>query len=108
RAFHVTGVQTCALPIYVLGREAGTQGHAHAVTSVDKRVGSRSIDAACTTSGQYSCHGANVNRLTGFNADSHHPGDGTVLVLDQVNRIPLVQEGGAAFQVSLIEGVQQS
>src|SRR5690606_14126169 len=91
----------------VLHRHAGTQGHAHAVTGVDQGVGGGGIDTASTTSGQNNGLGADVDRFAGFDADGDDANDGTVLVLHQINRVPLVEERGTGLQVGLIQGVQQ-
>src|SRR5690606_26556464 len=91
----------------VLHRDAGAQGHAHAVTGVDQGVGGGRIDAAGATGGQDHGLGANVDGLAGFDADGDDADDGAVLVLHQVHGVPLVEERGAALQVGLIQGVQQ-
>src|SRR5690606_13763896 len=91
----------------VLHRHAGTQGHAHAITGVDQGVGGGGIDTAGTTSGQNNGLGADVDGFAGFDADGDDANDGTVLVLHQINRVPLVEERGTGLQVGLIQGVQQ-
>src|SRR5690606_9844899 len=92
---------------HVLLRHTGTQCHADTVTGVDQGVGSRGIDTACTTGGQYGGLGADVDGFAGFQTDGDHADKGAVLVLHQVNRVPLVEEGGVVLDVGLIQRVQQ-
>src|SRR5690606_29708915 len=91
----------------VLHRNAGTQGHAHAVTGIDQGVGGGGVDATRTAGGQNHGLGADVDGLAGFDADGDDADDGAVLVLHQVDRVPLVEERGAGLQVCLVQGVQQ-
>lgn len=91
----------------VLHRHAGTQGHAHAVTGVDQRVGGGGVDTAGTASGQDHGLGTDVDGLAGLDADGDDADHRAVLVLHQVDRVPLVEERGAILQVGLVQGVQQ-
>src|SRR5690606_40025884 len=74
----------------VLHRNAGTQGHAHAVTGVDQGVGGGGIDASCATGGQNHGLGADVDGLAGLDADGDDTDDGAVLVLHQVHGVPQI------------------
>src|SRR5690606_34111865 len=58
-------------------------------------------------SGQYGGLGADVDGFAGFDADGDNTDDGAVLVLDQINCVPFVEEGGVVLDVGLIQGVQQ-
>ncbi|MND83132.1 hypothetical protein D3C80_749820 [compost metagenome] len=91
----------------VLHRHAGTQGHAHAVAGVDQGVGGGGVDTAGTAGGQDHGLGTDVDGFAGLDADGDDADDGAVLVLHQVNGVPLVEERGAALQVGLVQGVQQ-
>src|SRR5690606_37501198 len=92
---------------HVLHRNAGAQGHAHAVTGVDQGVGGGGIDASSTTGGQHGGLGADVDGLAGFQTDGDDTHDSTVLVLHQVHGIPFIEEGGVVLDVVLVQGVQQ-
>src|SRR5690606_30706927 len=91
----------------ILHRHAGTQRHTDTVTGVDQSVGRGGVDATCTTRCQHSGFGTDINGFTGFNADGNDTSESAVLVLDQINRIPLVEEGGVVLDVVLIQRVQQ-
>src|SRR5690606_9090859 len=92
---------------HVLYRHTSAQRHADTVTGVDQGVGSRGIDAARATGGQYGGLGADVDGFAGFDADGDNTDDGAVLVLHQINCVPFVEEGGVVLDVGLIQGVQQ-
>ena len=91
----------------VLHRKAGAQRHADAIAGVHQRVGSARVDAPGTTSGQHRRPGGHIDHIAGLDLDGNDPGHGAVLVLHQINGEPFVQKGGAAFDVGLVEGVQQ-
>ncbi len=74
----------------VLNRHACAQRHAHAVAGVDQSIGGRCIDATSTTSRKNSGLRTNVNGFTGFDADGDNTNDRTILVLNQIDRIPLI------------------
>src|SRR5690606_11476598 len=92
---------------HVLYRHASTQRHADAVAGVDQSIGSGGVDTARTTGGQHGGLGTDVDGFAGFNADGDNANDSAVLVLHQVNRVPLVKEGGVVVDVVLVQGVQQ-
>src|SRR5690606_1268502 len=48
-----------------------------------------------------------VYHFSGLDADGDDTGDDAVLVLDDIDRIPLVEEYGFVLQVGLIQRVQQ-
>ena len=91
----------------VLNRYACTQRHADTVTGIDQGVGSRGVDTACTTSGQYGRVSADVRGFTSFDADHDHAYKGTIFVLDQIDTVVFVKEYSAGLQVGLVQGVQQ-
>src|SRR5690606_26318487 len=92
---------------HVLYRHAGTQRHADAVAGVDQGIGSGGVDTARTTGGQHGGLGTDIDGFAGFNADGDNANDSAVLVLHQVNRVPLIKEGGVVLDVVLVQGVQQ-
>src|SRR5690606_1122268 len=91
----------------ILHRHASTQRHADTVAGIDQCVGGGSVDAASSTGGQHNCLGTNVDGFAVLDADGDDTDNGAVLVLHQIDRVPLIEERGAGFQVGLIEGVQQ-
>src|SRR5690606_39942035 len=56
---------------------------------------------------QYSGFGFDGNGFTVFHTDSDNTRHLTFRIFHQIKGIPFVQEGGTAFQVTLIQGVQQ-
>ncbi|CAM5620243.1 hypothetical protein SSTU70S_02138 [Stutzerimonas stutzeri] len=91
----------------VLNRHAGTQGHAHAVTGIDQGIGGRSIDTTSTTGGKNGSFRTDVDSFASLDADGDDTHDSAVLVLHQIDRVPLVEENGVVLQVALIESMQQ-
>src|SRR5690606_38350381 len=80
---------------------------AHAVTGVDQGVGGGRVDAARATGRQDHGLGAAVDGFASLDADGDDAADGAVLVLHQVNGVPLVVERGAGLEVALVQGMQQ-
>ena len=91
----------------VLHRYAGAQRHADTVTGVDQGVGGRCVDATSATSGKHGSLGTDVDGFAGFDADGDDTHDCAVLVLHQIDRVPLIEENGVVLQVALIKRVQQ-
>ena len=91
----------------VLHREAGAQRHADAVAGVDVGVGGRGVDTSRAAGGEHRRLRLHVDGFAGFHADRDDADHGAVLVLDQVDREPLVEEHGLALQVALVQRVQQ-
>src|SRR5690606_23510109 len=91
----------------ILYRHAGAQTHADTVAGVDVRVGRRCVDTAGTAGRKYGRFRFHINRFTGFDADGDDTSDDAVLIFDDVDRVPLVEEYGFVLQVGLIPRVQQ-
>ncbi len=91
----------------VLHRHAGAQRHADTVTGVDQGIGGRCVDATSAASGEHGSLGADVDGFAGLDADGDDTNDCAILVLHQVDRVPLVEEYGVVLQVALIKSVQQ-
>ncbi len=92
---------------HVLHREAGAQRHADTVTGVDQGVSGRRVDASSTAGRQHGGFRLNVHHFAGFDTHGDTAHHVTVGVLDQIHRVPLVQERGVVLQVVLVKGVQQ-
>ncbi len=93
---------------HILHRHAGTDRHTNTVTSVDQSIGSGLINTAGTAGRQNSRFGFNENSFAGFDFDGDNTSNLAFFVFHQINGVPFVQEGSTAFQVTLIQGVQQS
>ncbi len=91
----------------VLHREARAQRHADAVAGIHQRIGRRRIDPSGPARRKNRCLRLDVDHLAALDLDCDHADDDTVLILHEVDREPLVQEGRLRAQVRLIEGVQQ-
>src|SRR5690606_28173938 len=91
----------------ILNRHACAQRHTDTVAGIDQRVGGRCINTTSATGRQHDGLRADVYGLAVFDADCDHTNNGAVLVLNQIDCIPLVEERGARFQVGLIKRVQQ-
>ena len=89
----------------VLHRHTGTQGHAHAITGVDQRIGGGGVNTAGTASSQNHGLGTDVDGLAGLDTDGDDADDGAILILHQVNGIPFIEERGACLQVTLVQGM---
>ncbi len=93
--------------LHVLHADSGTQGHADAVTGIDVGVGGGLVDATGAAGGQHGGLGLEVDDLAALHVDggtTHHV---AVLVLHQIQRIPLGEDGGLVLDVLLVQGVQQ-
>src|SRR5690606_37453036 len=91
----------------VLYRHAGRQRHTNTVTGVDQGVGGGGVDTTGTAGGKHHGLGADINGFTGFDADGDDANHRAILVLHQIDAVPLVEERGASLQVGLVQGVQQ-
>ena len=93
--------------LHVFQRNASAGCHAHAVTSVDKRVGGCIPDAACTTGGKHGGFGFQHHHLAGFHFQGGYTHHVTVGITNNVKRHPLYEELGARAYVALVQSVQQ-
>ena len=104
RAGHAGGVE---LPeLHVFQRNAGTCGHAQAVTGVDEGVGRCCKDTACTAGGQQGGLGFEDVQVAGFHFQRRHAHHVAVGVADQVQGHPLHEEVGLGLDVLLVQRVQ--
>src|SRR3569832_472952 len=91
---------------HVFERKTGTQHHAHAIAGVDARVGvgaEQAADAARREQGRLCL---DHQRLAGLDLEHHRAEDITLVVLDEVYRIKLVEKMRLRADVLLIERVQ--
>ena len=93
--------------LHVLHADPGAQRHADAVTCVDVGIGGGLVDTTGTAGGQHGGLGLEVDDFAALHIDGGTANDVTVLVLHQIQRIPLGEDGGLVLDVLLIEGVQQ-
>src|SRR5690554_4991548 len=93
---------------HVLNRVAGTQRHADTVTGVDQGVGGGRVNTSGTAGSQDRSLGLDVRHFTRLDVDGHNTNHFIFAVLDQIYRVPLVQEGSTTLQVGLVQSVQQS
>ena len=93
--------------LHVLHADPGTQRHADAVTGVDVGVGGGLVDATGAASGEHGGLGLEVDDFTALHVDGGTANDMTILVLHQIQGIPLGEDGGLVLDVLLIQGVQQ-
>src|SRR5690606_8750302 len=91
----------------ILHREARAQRHANTVAGIDVRIGGRCEDATGTAGGEYRRLRLHVYDFPGFHADRDDAGDNVVLILDQIDGVPLIEELGVVLHVGLVQGVQQ-
>src|SRR5690554_321759 len=92
---------------HILHRVARAQRHAHTVTGIDQGVGSGGVDTARTPGRQHRRLGLDVGNFSGLDVDGNNANHFILAVFNQINSVPLVQEGGSTLQVSLIQSVQQ-
>ncbi len=75
--------------LHVLHADPGTQRHADTVTGVDVGVGGGLVDATGAASGEYGGLGLEVDDFTALHVDGGTADDVAILVLHQIQRIPL-------------------
>ena len=93
--------------LHVLHADPGTQCHADAVTRVDVGVGGGLVDATGAAGGEHRGLGLEVDDFAALHVDGGTADDVAVLVLHQIQGIPLGEDGGLVLDVLLIQGMQQ-
>ena len=93
--------------LYVLHRETGPKRHADAVAGIHQRVRRRCIDAARTAGREHGRFRLDEDDFAGLDLDGDDADHGAILIGDEIDREPLVEELGIGAQIRLIEGMQQ-
>src|SRR5690554_1395228 len=91
----------------ILYRKPCTQRHTDSVSGIDMCIGGRCENSPCSTGGQNSCFCFHVDSFAVLDIDSNNTNNCTFFILYQINREPLIEENGLAFNVALIKGMQQ-
>ena len=94
--------QTCLS----MDRHVCSEGHSHAISSVNVRIRRRCVDTARTARCENGCFGFHIDGLAGLNTDRDNTDNSTVLILHEISSEPLIEKYGLILDVVLIQRVQ--